>query len=807
MPPRRVSARRDVPDPRRPIKLPTLVNADGSINVARLDDDDASNSGLLDLAPSLPSTRIPSTQSVHTPVLGDDAARMPPPLLGKERARKISRSDVPWMTRRTRATSNAERSASSDESNASIVVVDEDAPKAPAPDSTPTLPMRLRRWMHDAMKQHMYGTAIFWGQQVVAMEASEAAYNDAYWLAQAYFLTHQYERAEQLLTTPLRCGAVPLPSDSHGETPVGTRGDALHAALTATRVSSVLPMQLQERRRHADTYASVAPAKDVPTDHPPTRVTSTRRRKRSLSPSDPFQVSQEAPVPIDDEFSRLVVRADASERTGPCLVNWSAPCRYLAAQCQVRMGQFHEALALTGEDHTRWTGHAMSAKTPALDGGLKLGSSVCHLRGQIYLRLDEPAKAKEAFMLALALDVKNYESFVALVHGSLLGEEEQWSFVQTLEYAAQAGGEEHAQADMEWVRLMYTTQLSQRMSQYALRAAHARQSIVNAHECMRSHPPVLYSLAEQLWQAMRYEDAFTVTQHILSLDAGFFFALPIHLGCMYYLPRLRPSLFLLAHKLTEAHPDSCEAWYAVGIWYASARRWSDARRYFSKASLLDPRFVPSWIAFGHSFAFEGESDQAITAYSTAARKFPHAGLPRLFIGMEQLAQGNRSLALLFLESAAEELESDPLCANERGVALFLSGQVTEAMHLFLQAIQTASETQHPTSAWSAVHLNLGMAYRRLHRDDDARECFLHVIELDAACAPAYIALGMCAHRQGDLAGAVGWYHEGLGIDPRDPIGTELLAMALDARAAQGLPEALALSVNETSVSMEESSAA
>ena len=223
--------------------------------------------------------------------------------------------------------------------------------------------------------------------------------------------------------------------------------------------------------------------------------------------------------------------------------------------------------------------------------------------------------------------------------------------------------------------------------------------------------------------------------------------------------------------------------------------------------MLDPRFVPSWIAFGHSFALEGESDQAITAYSTAARKFPQAGLPRLFIGMEQLVQGNRSLALLFLESAAEELESDPLCANERGVALFLSGQVTEAMHLFQQAIQTASETQHPASAWSAVHLNLGMAYRRLHRDDDARECFLRVIELDAACAPAYIALGMCAHRQGDLAGAVGWYHEGLGIDPRDPVGTELLGIALDARAAQGLPEALALSVDETSVSMEASSAA
>ena len=29
---------------------------------------------------------------------------------------------------------------------------------------------RARRWMHDAMKQHLYETAIFWGQQVVALE-------------------------------------------------------------------------------------------------------------------------------------------------------------------------------------------------------------------------------------------------------------------------------------------------------------------------------------------------------------------------------------------------------------------------------------------------------------------------------------------------------------------------------------------------------------------------------------------------------------------------------------------------------------
>lgn len=41
----------------------------------------------------------------------------------------------------------------------------------------------------------------------------------------------------------------------------------------------------------------------------------------------------------------------------------------------------------------------------------------------------------------------------------------------------------------------------------------------------------------------------------------------------------------------------------------------------SKTSLMDPRFAPAWVAFGHTFALEGEHDHAVTAYSTCARMF------------------------------------------------------------------------------------------------------------------------------------------------------------------------------------------
>lgn len=834
-----------------------MLVGDGSISVVR-QDEDASNSGLLELEPmfiGVGGRQAMPANALHTPVLGQEEytrAQAPPPLSRAPRTRQGDAARPP----RRRSSGSTGQDASDDSNNS--VIVHQTKPHTPwegashspevsgsvmngttaAPDDTgagavseghaPTA--RLRRWMHDAMKQHLYETAIFWGRQIVALErtwkrvlrasadytATETAFNDAYWLAQAFFLTHQYARAEQLLTEPLQYGAnadvPPEPAEEGDTEQKHVAGEALHAALEATRAKSILPSSIAGgTAKAADALHtrttdeeddvqvdSLLGEETAPKAEPrPTQMRRTsRRRKREPSESpEPEAQAEDGPTPflrVDKEVQRLRRATDAGARSGPCLVNWSSPCRYLAAQCQVRLGKLYEALELIGEDHTRWTGGAgrSSFRMPALDGGLKLGSSVCHLRGQIYLRLDEVAKAKEAFMLALALDVKNYDSFSALIDGNLLRNDEQWSFVQSLEFAAQAGDSVEAQDDYEWVRLMYTTRLAKHTALAAQRTARARQLLCSRHPSQQQQPDVLLSLAEELFARLHYEDAYAVTSLIREKDRGYTLSLPIHIACMFYLPHLRPALFLLAHQLTEEDPESCEAWYAVGVWYASTSRWAEARRHFSKASLLDPRFAPSWIAFGHSFALEGESDQAITAYSTASRKFPYSALPRLFIGMEHLHQGNRNLASLFLESTAEELANDPLSANERGVTAFQAGDVPRAVDLFRAAIAAAAETQQPASAWVHVHLNLGLALRRLQRDEEARSSLLRVIEYDPSCATAYVALGMCSHRSGNLGDAIAWYHEGLGIDPRDSIATELLTMALDTRASQGIPSTL-----------------
>lgn len=83
--------------------------------------------------------------------------------------------------------------------------------------------------------------------------------------------------------------------------------------------------------------------------------------------------------------------------------------------------------------------------------------------------------------------------------------------------------------------------------------------------------------------------------------------------------------------------------------------------------LIDSRFGPAWLAFAHSYAFEGEHDQAITAYSTALRHSQGSHMPLLCIGMQQLGLMNLVLAKEYISAARGICPDDPLVANELGV--------------------------------------------------------------------------------------------------------------------------------------------
>ncbi|KAM0788548.1 hypothetical protein ACM66B_001674 [Microbotryomycetes sp. NB124-2] len=532
-----------------------------------------------------------------------------------------------------------------------------------------TLVDRMRNWRNDAMTQHLYSTAQFWGSKVYHMTANP---DDAFWLAQTHFLTHQYAQAERILTT--------------------------------TR---------------------------------PSTSTSTSAGR---------------------------------------LTDTSLACRYLAAQCQVRLGKWDDALELVGR-HSYLGVEAFSHGTG--DGGIRLTASIAHLRGLIHLHLGSADLAKEAFIEALSRDVKCFEAFQALVGGEMMSQTEEWEFIHSLPYFAQTP------EDHEFVQCLYTVRLK-KMSHHAEMDL-ARKKLADEFGLLED-ADVLFSRAEELYTALRYDDAYKITSAIMAKNPSHKPTLPVHLACMQSLPHLRSKLFLLAHELVDNDPDDAIAWYAVGLWYYSGKRWEDSRRFFGKSVLIDSRFGPAWLAFAHSYAFEGEHDQAITAYSTALRHLQGSYLPLLFIGMQHLSLMNLTLAEEYLASANKASPDDPLVVNELGVVAFQNGRHKESLALFKRAIQLSRALQAATSADVTIYLNLGHAHRKVEQLADAALVFRHAIAISPRCAAAYSALGLVEHRQGRYQDAIKKYHEALGIAPHDPVTCDLLKLVLDdVASARSLP--------------------
>lgn len=99
-----------------------------------------------------------------------------------------------------------------------------------------------------------------------------------------------------------------------------------------------------------------------------------------------------------------------------------------------------------------------------------------------------------------------------------------------------------------------------------------------------------------------------------------------------------------ACRLVRDYPDNGIAWHAVGCYYYATAQYDAARRFFGKATQLAPRHAPAWIAYGHAFAAQDESDQALAAYRTAARLFPGLHQPVLGMGREYQHMNNPMLA-------------------------------------------------------------------------------------------------------------------------------------------------------------------
>lgn len=482
------------------------------------------------------------------------------------------------------------------------------------------------------------------------------------------------------------------------------------------------------------------------------------------------------------------------------LVRRNSSCQYLAAHCLVKQARFDEALAVLGERDPTYLIRSKEAnkrkttstsrshqdlriESEAEAGNRRYEAGMCYLRGICYAKQNAFDRAKESYKNAVRIDVQCFEAFDQLTKNSLLSPTEEWDFLESLDFDSLGpdDGTDASQEIASYVENLYCTRLSKYRKQHVFNSA---CETLASHYKLGNNPDILLARADQLFTQSRFKDALQVTNAILTEDKYNFSVYPTHLACLYELKE-KNLLFLVAHELADTHPEEPCTWLAVAIYYFHIGKIAEARRYFSKASMMDAHFFPAWIGFAHTFAAEGEYDQAISAYSTAARLFMGTHLPQVFLGMQHHAMNNMTVAEEFLNTAYELCDTDPLLLNEMGIVYYHQNRLKEAVEKFQESLQISEAIDSDPQAWIVARTNLGHAYRRQRKFQQALIEFDAVLRENGKDAAIFCSKGLIYLDIGRPDEAVNVLHEALALNPQDPVATELLLKALDESSTNG----------------------
>uniref|UniRef100_A0A023GNI7 Putative anaphase-promoting complex apc cdc16 subunit n=1 Tax=Amblyomma triste TaxID=251400 RepID=A0A023GNI7_AMBTT len=413
----------------------------------------------------------------------------------------------------------------------------------------------------------------------------------------------------------------------------------------------------------------------------------------------------------------------------------------------------------------------------------RLEASLQLLQGKAYEAIDNRALATECYKKALALDIHCYEAFEALVKHQMLSREEEESILNLLTMAMGASSE-----DSEFVRLLYSTKVKKYdkpdPTELPSGLAHLSENL-----------DIATAVAERCFYNCNYKRCFEITSTVLGKDPYHADCFPVHIACLMELGKSN-DLFLLAHKLVDMYPESAVSWFAVGCYYYVIGKADSARRYLSKATVLDQVFGPAWLMYGHSFAVESEHDQAMAAYFKALQLIKGCHLPFLYIGLEYGLTNNTKLAERFFSQALAIAPNDPFVLHEMGVVAFQNQEYTTAKRHFEHALSLLKFTDKAVlpEKWEPLLNNLGHTFRKLRKYNKALEYHHQALVLCPKNASTLSAIGFVHSLMRHWSDAVDYFHKALGVQRDDAFSTTMLSQAIEQQVndlppCKGVPDA------------------
>ncbi|KAI9105622.1 hypothetical protein DFS34DRAFT_574929, partial [Phlyctochytrium arcticum] len=444
------------------------------------------------------------------------------------------------------------------------------------------------------------------------------------------------------------------------------------------------------------------------------------------------------------------------------LVETSTRCKCIGAQSAIKLGKWDKAEKYLRQDEDHESDRIIREPEGLGGDGIKLSALFYYLQGVVASHKNERTRVHERMKKAVVEDPKCIEAFRWLVDHHAMDAREEEVFVNSIPF-------DSCGQDAQFLRALYLGTIKKYDETQILQL----ETVFN----LAGNVDILLRRAERLFEQCKYDACYEITSGVIKSDPFNLPFVPLHVSCLSELGK-RNDLFYFAHQLVDNFPAQACTWYAVGAYYLLIQRNLEARKYFSKSTMLDGGFGPGWLGFAHSFAAEGETDQAISAYSTAAKLFNGMHIPLMHLGMHYILVNNLGLGSDYLHLAESMNSADPMLMNELGVLYSKKKDYGKSIEYFEQALKLQEGVGKGAKQWEATWYNLGLAHYRLQDYAKAKEYAGKVLEINYELPHAHALMGFIAHAEDRLDDAIEHYSNTLSFDPDDIVCQDLMKEAI-----------------------------
>ena len=222
-----------------------------------------------------------------------------------------------------------------------------------------------------------------------------------------------------------------------------------------------------------------------------------------------------------------------------------------------------------------------------------------------------------------------------------------------------------------------------------------------------------------------YPKAMDAYQFNLQLDPAF----PeshIHLGVLHYRLKQFPGAIAHLSEAVRLNPKQPEAHIVLGLAYLQSEQVEKACQAFEEGIRHNPKSADLHFNLGTAYDKLNRFDDLVRAMETAISLDPHNADALNYLGYSYAERGIKVDKAVSLTRQAVALKPDNgYYVDSLGWAFYKSGMLTEALTEIKRAVALVGDDP-------VIYEHLGDIYMKQERMADAREAWLHSLELDPA---------------------------------------------------------------------------